>query len=144
MMLPMQFMARMFLAAMLPLLAVLPALAFGLPGSSAEPPHLARLAQDEREPKKADVTITIRNGSFNPSTASIKPGQTVRWVNRDDRDYSILASDRPNERKLPGLRSGIIKPGKSWTFKVPEDAQSGNYRYACKLRPRAKGILRVE
>lgn len=143
MMLPMQFMARMFLAAMLPLLAVLPALAFGFPGTT--PPRPAPLVQEQdQERKRADVTITIRNGSFSPSTASIKPGQAIRWINRDDRDYSILSSDKPNDRKLPGLRSGIIKPGKSWTFKVPEDTRSGNYPYACKLRPRAKGTLRVD
>ena len=140
MMPPAQFMARMFLAALLPLLVALPALAFGLVKASSPAPTPLAAADDDEE--RDVVTITIRNGRFNPSTATVKPGQTVKWVNNDDRDYSLAATGK-KDSLLKGLSSGTLKPGKSWTFKIPDDQPSGTYPYACKLRPRAKGTLRV-
>ena len=127
------FMVRFCLAALLPLAIALPALAFGVGRRPAARPAVPLVAQPA---SAADVTVTIRDAGFRPDPAEARRGQTVRWVNRDDRDYSL-------QGRLPGMRSGTLKPGGSWTYRVPADAPAGGHPYACKLRPRAKGTLKV-
>ena len=125
-------MLRLFLASFLPslfALVALPAFAF----SPAAAPALRPALQQE----KPAATVTIKGGSFAPAAVTIKAGQTVRWDNKDDRDYSIVADDKENA----GFRSGTLKPGKSWSHAFEE---AGTFKYHCSLRPRAKGTVRVE
>ena len=131
-------MLRLFLFALLPIALALPALAFVSRAPSRTP--LAR------QQPRADVTVTIEEGRFSPNPVSVRAGQTVRWVNRDDRDYSLAPDDEGGEggeAKLKGFASGTIKAGSSWTYRVPADASAGSYAYACRFRPRAKGTVRV-
>ena len=127
-----RFMLRLFLFALLPIALALPALAF----VSREPSRTPLV----RQQPSADVTVTIEEGRFSPDPVSVRAGQTVRWVNRDDRDYSLAPS---GEAKLKGFASGTIKAGSSWTYRVPGEASAGSYAYACRFRPRAKGTVRV-
>jgi plastocyanin len=125
-------MFRMFLCSMLPLAVVLPAVALGI-----NPQRMVPLQATSTRP--ADVTIVVRDYRFEPTAAVVKPGQIVRWINRHDRDYDLLARE-----DLPGFASGTLKPGRSWTYRVPDELAPGVYEYGCRLRPRVKGTLRVE
>lgn len=144
MMVPVQFVIRLFLAALLPLGVVLPALALGSTQSRPEPARiqsgfsLSMTAIAQNQPK-ADAIVTLREGGFSPATVSAKPGQLVRFINNDERDYSLVT----NDENLSSFSSGIIKPRKSWDFRVPSGTAAGNYAYTCKFRPRAKGTLRI-
>lgn len=89
--------------------------------------------------KKADdskyaATITIKNISFNPETVTIKKGQTVRWVNNDNRDHSIMAKDQ-------SFKSGDLKNGETFEFTFKE---AGTFDYICVLRPRMLATIVVE
>ena len=141
MMLPLQFVIRLFLAALLPLGVVLPALAISSSSSGraaplAASPERSAMSQDQ---SKADATVEMAAGGFKPATVSVKPGQTVRFVNKDDRDYSLTTSDK----KLKNFASGTVAPKNEWTYRVPGDTAAGSYAYNCKLRPRAKGTIKV-
>lgn len=127
-------MFRLFFAALLPsLLAALmvPNLAF----SGRNAPATRSQAQEE-EPRELDAVVNLADGRIDPAEITIRPGQRVRWQNKDDRDFSLVTSSR----ELKGFKSGWIKPGKSWDFRFE---QAGTYAYHCSLRPRARGTVKV-
>lgn len=83
----------------------------------------------------AEVTMTDQV-EFEPSTVTIKPGQTVEWTNPSRLVHTVTAdpekvADREHVQ-LPGeaetFDSGVIRPGETYrqTFTVP-----GTYRYFC-------------
>ena len=137
-------MIRLFLASLLPsliALIALPALALSTGGA-----RLVRLQQEEiilmsvqqdrqgRQAVRADAVVNIADSEFRPAATSIRVGQTVGWVNADERDHAVVGSKGE-------FRSGTIKPGGSFTFKFDKP---GEYRFHCPLHPRAKGVVRVE
>lgn len=131
-------MLRLFFAALLPsLLAIVmvPSLAFS-EGKVA----VAPATEQEDDRKKPDATVSLIRGAVAPATVTVRPGQTVRWENKDNRDFSLVASDRESP-EFKSFRSGNIKPGKSWDYRFEKE---GTFRYHCSIRPRAKGIVKVE
>jgi plastocyanin len=80
---------------------------------------------------KSDATVTIKNLAFSPGTVNVKVGDAVTWVNADDRDHNVTGG---------GLRSGHIKPGKSWSYTF---TKSGRHDYVCTLHPRMRGAVIV-
>jgi plastocyanin len=103
------------------LLSALAAIA-SAPSIAAEPP--------------AGVVRMTKSKTFEPRTITVKPGATVVWKNESDLTHSV--TDEPalaisaQDAALPagaeGFNSGLIPPGKDFTyiFKVP-----GTYRYFC-------------
>ena len=70
------------------------------------------------------VTIHIRDNTYNPNTAAIAAGATVRWVN-DGRNPHTVTSSTAGQ-----FDSGVLKPGKSFTRSFPK---TGQYAYYCTL-----------
>lgn len=81
----------------------------------------------------AGKTVTIQNMKFSPGDVTISAGESVTWVNKDDRDHSVVAGDG-------SFSSGTLSSGASFTqtFK-----KRGTYRYACGFHPRMKGSVVV-
>jgi plastocyanin len=79
------------------------------------------------------VRISIKGMRFDPSTLTIKPGQTVTWTNSDDRDHTVNAIDG-------SFKSGNLAAGASYqyTFK-----KKGKFPYACSYHPRMKAVIVV-
>jgi plastocyanin len=80
------------------------------------------------------ATVTIADGQFSPSQVSVAVGESVTWVNRDQRDHSIVADDN-------SFSSGNLKPGRSFAkqFTTP-----GTLGYRCTLHPRERGSVTVK
>jgi plastocyanin len=78
-------------------------------------------------------SVSIRNMEFNPSSLTVKPGDTVVWTNADDRDHTVVASD--NSFKSENLRP---KATFSHTF-----TKAGRFGYACSYHPRMKATIVV-
>ena len=138
MMPPLKFVLRLFLIALVPMGLVLPALAFGPIGLGGD--RAATSATSLAARQESVVTVTMRDGAFSPATVRAAPGQTIKWVNADDRDYQLASSSK----ELKSFKSGTIKRNGSWSYKVPSDLSAGAYAYACKLRPRAKGTIQIQ
>lgn len=68
-----------------------------------------------------DVTVSIGPGGFDPGVLTVPPGTTVRWVNVDVNDHSVVGT--PNSRAATGFDSGVLSPGGSYTHTV---AEAGN------------------
>lgn len=85
-------------------------------------------------PRGNRVQVTISSGRITPATVTIAPGDTVVWVNADDRDHSIAADDG-------AFVSPKIKSGQSFEHRF---AREGTYNYGCSLHPRERGRIVVK
>jgi plastocyanin len=82
---------------------------------------------------KGGASVKIRDMKFSPASVSIKVGESVTWVNEDDRDHTVTAADG-------SFASDNLKPGSSFTF---EFTKAGKFAYACSYHPRMKGVVNV-
>lgn len=89
------------------------------------------------------VTVTIKDLRFNPPTVTVKPGGTVRWVNKDTTAHTSTSSDFNPDGKSPASawNSPVLDPGKSWSRKFENE---GDFTYACSIHPYIKGTVKVQ
>ena len=78
-------------------------------------------------------TVTIQGLKFKPEKLEIEPGDTVVWVNNDDRDHTVVADDGSFE-------SPRIRNGKRYEKKF---TKPGKYNYGDDLHPRMRGAVVV-
>ncbi|MFZ1757012.1 MAG: DNRLRE domain-containing protein, partial [Caldilineaceae bacterium] len=71
----------------------------------------------------ADVTVSIGPGGFDPGVLTVPPGTTVRFMNVDVTDHSVVAV--PSSRAAAGFNSGTLSPGDSYTHTVSEAGTLG-------------------
>lgn len=81
-------------------------------------------------PASSNITVSIKNFSFNPSAVTIKAGTKVTWVNNDSAPHTIT-SDSGNL-----LNSGTLSPGQSFSFTF---TNIGAANYHCSIHPAMKG-----
>ena len=91
------------------------------------------LAAAATDAMAAQRTVTIKDIRYNPAQVQVKAGDTVVWVNRDDRDHTVTADDG-------SFNSGKIGPGKRFEFTFPD---AGTFTYHCDFHPRMKGEVKV-
>jgi plastocyanin len=81
--------------------------------------------------------LEIKDKKYAPAKLTIKAGQTVAWINRDDSDHQVTIT---LDGKSVGS-SGDLGRGESFKFKFDKP---GKYRFSCKYHPREKGEITVE
>jgi plastocyanin len=120
----------------LPLLAVLALAAAGCgsSGNSSSSENSSSSSSPASTPAPASggtVTIDMKNIQFNPSSATVKVGQTVKWVNQDSAPHNVTGGP---------LHSKTFGNGGSFTF-TPKKAET--ISYVCTVHPGMKGTLTV-
>ena len=95
----------------------------------------AALARDGDGKDDKATTVTIKDRKFNPPTLTVKAGQTVTWVNKDDHDHTV-----EEDREKDGFDSGNLSGGDTFRHEFPKP---GKYKYACSYHPRMKGTIVV-
>lgn len=94
----------------------------------------------EEGTKVYEVHIPKGEDKFNPSMLNIKVGETVTWINEDDRAHTIagIPGQGTNDKEL---FTSSIPTGKSWshTFK-----KAGEYPYFCYIHYVMMGVIIVE
>lgn len=80
------------------------------------------------------VEVTIENYAFMPTSMTVAPGTTVRWVNMDTVPHDATESNR-----AWGTRSPLM-PGESDSITFNEE---GAYTYICSIHPQMTGNLIV-
>src|SRR5919198_4096560 len=103
---------------LLPLVAVLALLVGGAPATPAS---------------TATKTVQIKRTAFNPSTVTIKTGDTVKWTNVDTQNHQVVSNNG-------SFVSPILGPGKSYSHRFNA---SGTYRYHDGLNAAVKGTIKV-
>jgi plastocyanin len=71
-------------------------------------------------------TVTIRDNSFSPSSLTVDPGTTVRWVNNGSMTHTVTSGTRNNPSGL--FDSGDMRNGNTFEFTF---MSSGTFSYFC-------------
>jgi plastocyanin len=82
----------------------------------------------------ADHQVVIDGMAFTPKVVSVRPGDTVTWVNRDMFVHNVTAA-------AAGIKSGDLKPGQAWRHTV---RQGETFDYLCTLHPVMTGQVEVK
>ena len=80
------------------------------------------------------VEIDMKNFQFAPKDATVKVGQTVKWVNQDSAPHDAT------DEKTGQFKSDQFAKGESYEF-TPKKA--GKIAYVCTLHPGMEGTLTV-
>lgn len=80
------------------------------------------------------VTVAMQNIAFNPSSVTVKVGQTVTWANKDGVQHNVTAQSGAS------FRSNNIGAGGTFSFKV---TKPGTIKYVCTIHPGMDGTLIV-
>jgi plastocyanin len=80
------------------------------------------------------VTIDLKNIKFAPEDATVKVGQTVKWVNQDTVDHDVSAKSGAD------FKSDLFGNGKSFEWKADK---AGTVSYVCTVHPGMVGTLNV-
>ncbi|HTD32154.1 MAG TPA: cupredoxin family copper-binding protein [Candidatus Elarobacter sp.] len=85
-------------------------------------------------PSPAPAVVHIKNFAYAPETVTIRPGQSVRFVEDDETPHTVTASDG-------SFDSGNLDKGKSWTHVFPKE---GTFAYFCAYHTYMKGKVVVK
>jgi plastocyanin len=112
------------------------ALAFAACGGSTDTGGSSSTPSDNTP---AAVTIHVASdptnvGKFDPSTATAKVGDTVKWSFEDDASPHTVTADDSS------FDSGQKSKGDTFTFKF---AKAGTFTYHCTLHANMKGTITV-
>ena len=80
------------------------------------------------------ATIVVKDFMFEPTSATIKAGTTVTWVNEDSDPHTVVSDT--------GLfRSGAIDTNETFSFAFDKP---GIYHFTCSIHPRMVGTVVVQ
>ena len=82
----------------------------------------------------SNITVNIKNFSFNPFALNINQGDTVVWTNQDSVPHQLVSVSS-------AFSSGFLSNGQSFSFTF---SQSGTYSYHCAIHPSMKGEIVVK
>ena len=89
----------------------------------------------QRARQSVTHTVTIDGTRFNPATLTIKPGDSVVWVNKD------IVAHTATSAGPRGFESGMLETGKSWKRRF---TAKGDFPYACRYHPTMTARLVVQ
>jgi len=91
------------------------------------------------EMKNADSTkqnrIEIKDFAFNPQTITVKSGDKVTWINRDEEPHTVVSVGKKFQ-KSSGLDT-------DQEFSIIAGAP-GTYEYFCSVHPKMTGTIIVQ
>lgn len=91
-------------------------------------------------PVEYSVRIPKLTDNFEPALLKIKVGDTVKWINEDDRKH-VIASIQGKGTNDKELFAPQIAPGSSWSHTF---SKSGDYPYFCYIHYVMMGAIIVE
>ena len=93
------------------------------------------------EMKNADETTTkqnrieIKDFAFNPQTITVKSGEKVTWINRDEEPHTIVSVEKQFKK------STALDTDQEFTITA---GAPGTYSYFCSVHPKMTGTIIVE
>jgi len=92
------------------------------------------------EMKETDTTSTkqnrieIKDFSFNPQTLTVKSGETVTWINRDEEPHTVVSVEKKFKK------STALDTDQEFTITA---GAPGTYTYFCSVHPKMTGTIVV-
>ena len=93
------------------------------------------------EMKEADGTgskqnrIEIKDFAFNPQTITVRAGEKVTWINRDEEPHTVVSVEKQFKK------STALDTDQEFTITA---GAPGTYSYFCSVHPKMTGIIIVE
>jgi plastocyanin len=93
------------------------------------------------EMKNADTTdskqnrIEIKDFAFNPQTLTVKSGDKITWINRDEEPHTIVSVEKQFKK------STALDTDQEFTITA---GVPGTYTYFCSVHPKMTGTIVVE
>jgi plastocyanin len=91
---------------------------------------------DAQVRRRTTHTVVIEGMKFTPATVTIRPGDSVMWVNKDIVDHTATS---PASARQP-FDSRLIGQGKTWTRRF---TAAGTFDYVCTFHPTMTGVIKV-
>ena len=79
--------------------------------------------------------IEIKDFAFNPQTITVKSGEKVTWINRDDEPHTIVSVEKQFKK------STALDTDQEFTITA---GTPGTYSYFCSVHPKMTGTIVVE
>jgi plastocyanin len=92
------------------------------------------------EMKNADSTsakenkIEIKDFAFNPQTLTVKSGEKVTWINRDEEPHTVVSVEKQFKK------SSALDTDQEFTITA---GAPGTYTYFCSVHPKMTGTIVV-
>jgi len=93
------------------------------------------------EEQQVAATITYTDDGFDPSTLTVKSGDTVRVENRSSSEFSLNSGDHPTHTKASELNVGEVPQNGSRTFTM---TKRGTWPFHNHNNPTHEGMITVE
>ncbi len=79
--------------------------------------------------------IEIKDFAFNPQTITVKSGEKIIWINRDEEPHTIVSVEKQFKK------SSALDTDQEFTITA---GLPGTYTYYCSVHPKMTGIIVVE
>src|SRR5437879_2445399 len=79
--------------------------------------------------------IEIKDFAFNPKTITVKAGEKITWINRDEEPHTIVSVEKQFKK------SSALDTDQEFTITA---AAPGTYSYFCSVHPKMTGTIVVE
>ena len=96
---------------------------------------LAGEMKDTNSTSSKQNTIEIKDFAFNPQTITVKSGEKVTWINRDEEPHTVVSVEKQFKK------STALDTDQEFTITA---GAPGTYSYFCSVHPKMTGIIIVE
>jgi plastocyanin len=79
--------------------------------------------------------IEIKDFAFNPQTITVKAGEKVTWINRDEEPHTVVSVEKQFKK------STALDTDEEFTITA---GAPGTYTYFCSVHPKMTGTIVVE
>ena len=79
--------------------------------------------------------IEIKDFAFNPQTITVKSGEKVTWINRDEEPHTIVSVEKQFKK------SSALDTDQEFTITA---GAPGTYTYYCSVHPKMTGTIVVQ
>jgi len=96
------------------------------------------LGQSEKEPSAEGTKknqIVIKDFHFAPQTLTVKSGEKITWINRDEEPHTVVSVEKQFKKSAP------LDTDQEFTTIA---GAPGTYSYFCSVHPKMTGTIVVE
>ena len=79
--------------------------------------------------------IEIKDFAFNPQTLTVKSGEKITWINRDEEPHTVVSVEKQFKK------SSALDTDQEFTITV---GAPGTYTYYCSVHPKMTGTIVVQ
>ena len=96
---------------------------------------LAGETKDTGSSGAGESKIEIKDFAFNPQTITVKSGEKITWINRDEEPHTVVSVGKQFKK------SSALDTDQAYTIVA---GAPGTYSYFCSVHPKMTGTIIVE